>query len=117
VLSGTEEVGLATPALFGFVRIATNPRLFSPPLAVADAIERVNGWLVRPNVRVLVPGPRHLEIAFDLLRTLGAAANLTTDAQLAASAIENHATLCSNDTDFARFGGLSWVDPLARPQR
>lgn len=32
--------------------------------------------------------------------------------QLAAAAIENGATLCSNDTDFGRFLGLSWVNPL-----
>jgi hypothetical protein len=40
---------------------------------------------------------------------------LTTDTQLAAHAIENQAVLCSNDSDFARFEGLRWVNPLARP--
>lgn len=98
--------------MFGFVRIATNPRVFRPPLAVEDAVARVSGWLARPNVRALSPGPQHLQIAFRLLRELGAAANLTTDAQLAAYAIEHNATLCSNDTDFARFGGLRWANPL-----
>jgi len=53
------------------------------------------------------------QIAFRVLRELGAAGNLTIDAQLAASAIENGATLCSNDTDFGRFPGLSWTNPLA----
>jgi predicted nucleic acid-binding protein len=47
-----------------------------------------------------------------LLRQLGAARNLTTDVQLAAHAIENQAQLMSNDTDFERFPGLRWVNPL-----
>jgi hypothetical protein len=29
-----------------------------------------------------------------------------------ALAIEHGAELCSCDTDFARFGGLRWIDPL-----
>lgn len=113
-LRGTEDVALTMPTLFGFVRIATNPRAFDPPLAVDDAIDRVNAWLERPNARVLLPGPRHLEIAFRLLRDLGAGGNLTTDAQLAAFAIEHNATLCSTDTDFARFSGLRWNNPLKK---
>jgi uncharacterized protein len=113
-LGGADDVALTMPTLFGFVRIATNPRAFDPPLAVDDAIDRVNTWLAQPNARVLLPGPRHLEIAFRLLRDLGTAGNLTTDAQLAAFAIEHNATLCSNDTDFARFSGLRWNNPLRK---
>jgi toxin-antitoxin system PIN domain toxin len=116
-LSGTEEVLLALPSLYGFVRVATNRRVFDPPLDVEDALARVSGWLAQPNARVVLPGPRHLEIAFGLLRAAGAAGNLTTDAQLAAIAIESGATLCSNDTDFARFAGLSWTNPLDAGRR
>ena len=112
-LRGPEEVGLTPPTLFGFVRIATNPRVLDPPLSVDGAIDRVNGWLEQPNAHVLAPGPRYLDIAFRLLRALGAAGNLTTDAQLAAFAIEHNATLCSNDTDFARFAGLRFKNPIA----
>jgi toxin-antitoxin system PIN domain toxin len=111
-LAGTEEVGLAPVALFGFVRVATNPRVFSPPVAVDDALDRIEAWLARPNVRVVVPGPRHLEIAFRLLRGLGTAGNLTTDVQLAAFAIEQGATVCTNDADFARLSGVTWMNPL-----
>jgi toxin-antitoxin system PIN domain toxin len=113
LLNGNVEVGIAPVALFGFVRIATNARVFSPPLSVEAALGRVEAWLSRAHVRVVVAGPRHLEIAFRLLRDSGASGNLTTDAQLAALAIENGATLCSNDTDFGRFPGLAWTNPLA----
>ncbi len=111
-LEGTDEIGLPAPVVFGFVRLATNPRVFAPPLPVADALARVEDWLSRAHVRLLVPGPRHVEIAFSLLRATGAAANLTTDAQIAALAMENGAELCSNDTDFGRFGGLRCKNPL-----
>jgi uncharacterized protein len=111
-LGGENEIGLAPPAVFGFIRLVTNPRVLTPALAIDAALLRVEAWLARPNARVLAIGPTYLDIAFRLLRALGAAANLTTDAQLAAFAIENAATLCSNDRDFGRFAGLTWDNPL-----
>ncbi len=111
-LNADTEIGLAGPALFGFVRIATNPRVLDPPLPVDDCLARVESWLERPQVNFLLPGPRHLEIAFRLLRQLGVAANLTTDVQLAALAIEYQAELHSNDADFGRFAQLRWINPL-----
>ncbi len=47
-----------------------------------------------------------------LLRALGGAGNLKTNMQLAALAIEEQGELHSNDTDFARFPRLRWVNPL-----
>jgi predicted nucleic acid-binding protein len=83
------------------------------PLPVAGALDRVRGWLARPNVTFLVPGTRHLDTAFRLLEQLGTASNFTTDAQLAAHAIEHGREVHSNDGDFGRFDGLRWVNPLA----
>jgi toxin-antitoxin system PIN domain toxin len=111
-LSGREMVGIPAVSLFGFVRIATNRRVFAEPVAVGDAIERVRAWLECPGVSFLAPGPNYLEIAFRLLSALGAAGNLTSDVQLAAHAIEQQAELCSNDLDFGRFSGLRWSNPL-----
>jgi predicted nucleic acid-binding protein len=36
----------------------------------------------------------------------------TTDAVLAALAIEHGATLASTDRDFTRFSGLKWINPI-----
>jgi toxin-antitoxin system PIN domain toxin len=112
-LSEADDVALCAPVVFGYLRIATNPRIFEPPMAVADALARVENWLARANVHFVLPGPDHLTIAFALLRDLGTAANLTTDVQLAALAIEYQAEVHSSDSDFARFPGLRWTDPLA----
>jgi uncharacterized protein len=87
--------------------------LDAPPLAVEEAVGIVEHWLERPNVRFLLPGPRHLDLASGLLRSLGTAANLTTDVQLAALAIEYQGELHSNDVDFARFPGLRIANPLS----
>jgi toxin-antitoxin system PIN domain toxin len=113
LMNGRRDVGVAGPALFGFVRLATNPRVLDRPLAVDDALARVEEWLARPHVHFVQPGPRHIEITFGLLRDAGSAANLTTDAQLAALAIEHQGELHSNDADFGRFPRLRWVNPIA----
>lgn len=112
VLSGERQVGLAPVCLFGFLRLGTSRQVFTDPLEVGDAVGRVEGWLARPNVTTLVPGRAHLEAAFRLLRQLGTGANLTTDVQIAAHAIEVNGELHSNDGDFGRFDGLRWVNPL-----
>jgi uncharacterized protein len=112
LMNGTREVGIAPPALFGFIRLVTNRRVLDRPLPIEAAVARVEEWLVRPHVRLVQPGPRHLRIAFDLLMGVGAAADLTTDAQLAAFAIEQQGEVHSNDSDFGRFPQVRWINPL-----
>lgn len=108
-----ELIGLADPAVFGFLRISTNPRVIKPPLSIDDAARRVETWLELPNVRWTQPGPGHHARALGYLRAAGTAGNLTTDAQLAAIAVDNNATMCSNDNDFGRFDDIRWRNPLA----
>lgn len=111
-LSGERQVGIAPVALFGFLRIATSRRVLTEPLPVEDAIARTQRWLERSHALFLVPGTRHLETAFRLLRSLGAGGNLTTDVQLAAHAVEYGGEVFSNDEGFGRFEGVRWVNPL-----
>ena len=108
-----QPVGLAWVVAFGFVRLVTHPAVLTMPLSPADALARVRGWLAQPEVRLIDPGPRHLQLVDDLFRATSVAGSLTTDTHLAALAIENQAELHSNDADFSRFPGLRWVNPLA----
>jgi uncharacterized protein len=111
-LSGAETVGLAWTVLLGFLRLSTNPAVFEHPLHAEEALDLLDGWLAQPCVTVTHPTDRHSAVLRDLLRPLGTAGNLTTDAHLAALAIEHGAVLCSCDADFSRFAGVQWEDPL-----
>ncbi len=111
-LSGTETVAFAWAVMVGFIRIATHPAIFARPWDAGDALDVVDDWLAQPAVTVVHPTDRHAAVLRDLLAPLGAAGNLTSDAHLAALAIEHGATLCSSDNDFSRFAGLRWDDPL-----
>ncbi len=64
-------------------------------------------------MHIPVPADGHFARLRSQLEGLGTGGNLTTDAHLAALAIERGYTLCSTDVDFARFPGLKWMNPLA----
>lgn len=111
-LNADEQVGLAWPVVLGFLRLTTRGGILPRPLTPKQALDLVDEWVVRPQVTMLHPGGGHWSILRDLIESAGAAGNLTTDAHLAALAIEYDATLCSTDTDFARFPALKLSNPL-----
>ena len=109
----SRPVGLPWVTMLGFLRIMTHRNILQNPMFPADAIRRIRSWLAAPRVAIIGPGETHDQILFGLLEKLGTAGNLTTDAHLAALAIEFQAELASTDTDFARFPGLRWFNPAA----
>lgn len=112
-LSGSSKIGLAWPSLLGFVRLVTNPRVFEHPETIAQAWKQAEAWLDSPVSWVPLPTDRHREVLSNILSTPDLRANHVPDAHLAALAIEHGLTLCSTDSDFARFPGLRWKNPLA----
>lgn len=112
-LSGTETVAFCWTVLLAFVRLSTRPVVFEQPLTAGEALDLVDGWLAQPPATVVHPTTRHAAILRDLLAPLGTAGNLTTDAHLAALAIEHGAELCSYDGDFERFPGARWTRPAS----
>lgn len=112
-LQGNEAVALPWAVLLGFVRIVTNRKVFENPMLVGDAIGRVEEWLSLPQIHVVHPAQTHFAIWSSLLKQVGTAGNLTTDAHLAALAIERGLILQTTDADFTRFPGLKWNNPLA----
>ncbi len=112
-LSGSEPVGLPWASLLAFLRLVTNPRLFPSAASMVDAWSQVEAWLSAAPVWVPVPGERHGYFLTQLLMLPGIHGNLVSDAHLAALAMEHDLTLCSADSDFARFPGLRWENPLA----
>jgi hypothetical protein len=113
VLSSDQPVGLCYPSILGFIRLTTNRHVFRSPLGVRQALGIAESWLAQPNTRLLSPTGRHWNLLSDLLQSSAGSANLTTDADMAAYAIEHGCTLFSNDSDFGRFEELRWKNPLA----
>lgn len=103
-LAAGETLGLPWVTVLGFIRLTTNPRIMPRPIAVADAVGAVEVWAAQPNAILLEPGPRHLSILGGLLAEAGTGGNLTTDAHIAALALENRCPVVTFDRGLARFG-------------
>lgn len=112
LLNGREEVGFALVSVLGFIRISSNPKIFENPLSPPAACEIASSWLASPQAAMLAPTNKHLPILQGLLEKSHASSGLTTDAHIAAIAIEHHGIVHSNDEDFRRFENLRWVNPI-----
>lgn len=112
LMNGQDTVALCWPTLNGFLRIATHPKIATNPLSPADAVAKVGAWLAHPNTQVVNPGVMHWAEYEKLILATSATGNLLMDAHLAALAIEHGCDLASCDTDFAKFPGLRWINPL-----
>jgi toxin-antitoxin system PIN domain toxin len=113
-LNGTAQVALPWASLTAFLRIVTNARVFERPEPMADAWRQVLGWLSCEATWTPQPTERHADFLGELLALPGVHANLVPDAHLAALAVEHGLMLCSTDSDFARFPGLRWSNPLVQ---
>ena len=111
-LSSEEPFAFDWTVLLAFLRISTRPGIFARPLQTKQAFYLIQSWLDQPCSQVVTPTPRHVSILQDLILPLGTGGNLTSDAHLAALALEYGATLYSADNDFSRFPGLTWINPL-----
>jgi toxin-antitoxin system PIN domain toxin len=112
-LAASTPVCLPWVVILGVVRILGNPKIFRSPTPPESVLDQIENWLNLPHVHLLDPSPAHLTTLRNLLKVTGAGGGLTGDAHLAAIAIDKGITLYSNDTDFSRFPGLSWANPLA----
>jgi toxin-antitoxin system PIN domain toxin len=112
-LNGARRVGLPWLSLGAFLRISTNPRATPRPLAPNEAWAYVEDWLAAEPAWIPLPTDGHASVLGELVREYQLGGNLISDAQLAALAIEHGLTICSADTDFARFRDVRWENPLA----
>jgi predicted nucleic acid-binding protein len=82
------------------------------PLTGSQAFAIVQEWLALDIVWI-PPASKHTAGEYGRLASqVPITGNLVPDAQLAALAIEHGLTVYSADTDFARFPGVSWINPL-----
>ena len=112
VVSGGESIGIAWIVVLAFLRVTTRQGILQNPLKQEAALGYMDEWLALPNVELVVPGDAHWRILSGLLRSSGTLGNLTSDAHLAALALENGADIYSADYDFQRFAGVNHINPL-----
>ena len=110
--NGVERVGVPWVVSTGFMRLMTHPRVLVRPATPEQAVDYVREWFRFPHVTPINPGVEHLTHLRRSLAAAGVGANLVTDAHIAALAIEYQAEVHTNDTDFSRFPGLRWRNPL-----
>ena len=112
VVNSDSAFAIADVVLSGFIRVATHPRVFTPPTPSRLALRFADALREHPNCVTVAPRDRHWEIFTRLCREAGGRGNLVADAYLAAIAIESGSEWITTDRDYARFPGLRWRHPL-----
>lgn len=112
-LDGDSRVGLPWQTIGAFLRIVTHPRVSENPLSGTEAWSHVADWLAVPVVWIPPATESTARVYAALCEQTAVTGNLVPDAQLAALAIEHGVEVVSADTDFLRFPGLRYTNPLA----
>jgi toxin-antitoxin system PIN domain toxin len=110
-------VGLPWPSVLAYLRLVTNPRMYSPPASIDEAWQRADEWLSRPAAWIPAPGPRHRQLLGEIIGEVQPSGNLVPDAHLAALAREHGLTVASTDSDFAKFRHVAWLNPVTGEER
>lgn len=111
-LVGSESVGIPAVVIMAFIRLVTHTSLCGNPMALSRARAIVSSWVAVDGVRVLAPTWETLSLMMELLEETGVGGSLSTDALIAAHALEQRASVLSNDVDFKRFPGVKLHNPL-----
>jgi hypothetical protein len=111
--SNPRDMALSELVLAAVVRIGTNPRIYQPCPTTNEVFAFVDALRSQAEARRISPGPRHWTIFKDLILGTGIRGADTTDAYLAALAIEHACEWWTTDQDFARFPGLRWRNLIA----
>lgn len=106
--STPNEMAISELVLAAVVRIGTNARVFRPAPAPDQVFAFVDAVRSTAEAVTVSPGPRHWTIFRDLVLGLGIQGADTTDAYLAALALEQGCEWWTTDRGFGRFPGLRW---------
>ena len=113
LFNGTENIGVPWLVATGFVRLMSNPNVLASSLPGSEAADLVSGWFSHSHIASIDLGVGYLSHFRELLAITGAGGNLVPDAHIAALAIEHDAEVHTHNSDFARFPGVRWRNPLA----
>jgi toxin-antitoxin system PIN domain toxin len=112
--ASSEIICLAWPTLMSYLRIATHPRIFSVPLAPAEALGNIATLLALPQVRAVSEMDGFIEAYKRVAGEMPVRGNLVPDAHITAILFQHGVrTLYSSDRDFRKFQSLDLRDPFA----
>ena len=99
--------------LTGFLRLVTNPRIFSEPAEMSEALSFTSTLQQSPNCRTIHPSSATWDrFAAFATRDPYIVGNLVPDAWLASIATASGARLATAYAGFARFERLRWFNPV-----
>ena len=104
--------GYSPLALSGFIRVATHPKVFSPPSSIDKALAFCETITELPTTVPVLPGEAHWRIFTHLLMAYRGSGNIVPDFWFAALAIEHGCTWVTTDRDYSRFEGLKTQYPV-----
>jgi len=109
---GPAVFALAPQVLTEFVHVVTDPRRFSHPLAMEDAVARAQLWWDAREVRPVFPSVDSVRLAMSWLAEHRLGRKRLLDTDLAATYHTNGVTsiLTLNPSDFEVFGRFTFVE-------
>lgn len=112
LVSSGGQLALCDAVISGFLRIATHPKVISPPTPIEQALDFARWLMDSPGAHWLGPSSS-VWSTFEQIASIdrGVRGNLIPDAYLASLCLSHGVQIATADRGFARFEGLRLVDP------
>lgn len=114
-VNAARPIGICWPVFQAFVRLLTSRTIVERPYTAGQLFDLAEEWWERPTVRLLAPSSETYRLFRELVQTYKLSGGATTDALIAAFALEHSGRIISNDTDFLRFSELTVENPFVAP--
>lgn len=111
-LGAGDHFALAPQVVAEFVHVVTDPRRFTKPLTMAEALRVGRAWCEAREVDCLLPQADMLSRFFELMETHRLGRKRVLDTSLAATCLAAGVThlITGNAADYALFSGLQLIE-------
>jgi toxin-antitoxin system PIN domain toxin len=111
IIGSRERFGVASLVLLALVRVCTHRKVYSTPSTLREALGFCDNLVTQPSAQLVSAGPGHWPIFARLCVDQDIIGSDTTDAWLAALAMEHDCEMVTLDRDFGRYPSLRWRMP------
>jgi uncharacterized protein len=112
-VEGTPPWAIPWPCVHEFYSVVTNPRIYSPPSTVDEAISQIEAWRESPSLVLLSENDAYWPHLHSLLTSSQVVGPRIHDARIAALCLAHGVReLLTADRDFTRFPTLRTRNPL-----